>query len=63
MIDQISFHNAIGKWYNEISEECPKAIKIFVGTKSDLHREYLADPQQIHKAIPLDYVIICLFLD
>lgn len=41
MIDQNSFYNALNKWFREVHEECPKAIKIFVGTKYDLHQEYL----------------------
>ena len=41
MIDQNSFHNALNKWFPEVHEESPKAIKIFVGTKSDMHAEYL----------------------
>lgn len=58
MVDQNSFHNAINKWFPEVQEESPKAIKIFVGTKEDMHREYLEDPQNLHKVIPLQYVTI-----
>lgn len=56
MIDQNSFRNALDKWFPEVQEESPKAVKIMVGTKYDLHQEYLEDKKTIHQAIPLDYI-------
>lgn len=35
LVDEDSFLNALGKWLPEVEEECPKAFKIFVGTKND----------------------------
>lgn len=40
MIDPKSFTNAIRKWLPEVNDSCPNAIKIFVGTKSDMLTEY-----------------------
>ena len=39
LVDPRSFNHALNKWLPEIMEECPNALKIFVGTKSDLYKE------------------------
>lgn len=36
LVDINSFHNAINKWFYEVKEENPRAIKILAGTKLDL---------------------------
>ena len=39
LVDPRSFNHALNKWLPEVMEECPKALKIFVGTKSDIYKE------------------------
>lgn len=36
LTDPKSFNNALNKWLPEANDNCPLALKIFVGTKSDL---------------------------
>ena len=47
--DPASFQNARKKWYPELQECVPKAVKIFVGNKIDLREEYaskIKDPKE-----------------
>jgi small GTP-binding protein len=39
LIDPKSFNHALNKWLPEVMESNPHALKIFVGTKSDLFKE------------------------
>lgn len=41
--DRVSFESAQNHWVNDISKSCPDAIKILVGTKSDLRDKKIAD--------------------
>ena len=39
MIDPKSFNHALNKWLPEVHDHCPHALKVFIGTKTDMYRE------------------------
>lgn len=46
MVDEQSLNHAINRWYPEATSFNAKAKKVFVGTKNDIHKEYLENDKK-----------------
>ena len=61
LVDPKSFNHALNKWLPEVQEQCPNAIKIFVGTKTDLFREEDQKINMRHRPIVLPESIVVIY--
>ena len=52
LVDKESFKNALNKWIPELFQNAPNAPIILVGMKSDLKRDYEANPEKTAKVVP-----------
>ena len=63
LVDPRSFNHALNKWLPEIQEQCPNAIKLFVGTKSDLYKEEQYFINMRNRPIILPYSVVFWLLN
>jgi small GTP-binding protein len=60
LVDPRSFNHALNKWLPEVQEQCPNALKIFVGTKTDLFKDEQHMINMRRRPIILPYHIVPL---
>ncbi|KRX07960.1 P-loop containing nucleoside triphosphate hydrolase [Pseudocohnilembus persalinus] len=56
VVEPSTYHNALQKWYPELNQKNPDAIKIFVGNKIDIRDEEAKKHKAGDKNAPIDYI-------